>query len=357
MRANSLNVLRLGLIFVIFICHTDDFLPARIGYYAGTLTGYALQLFFMISGFCCMLSAFNNPQKTLPYFWRHVKKIYPMHFIAYLAMLFLILCGYYELTASQVVKQSILTLAFLQAWIPSEEYIYSINGVAWFLSALMFCYLLTPLLSRVLRKCASYALWGAIALPIMQLAYVEIFNYWGFEGGMCFTNVAPPFRFLEYATGACLAVVYLRRREQRTLSRSSFVQIAALILYFALFYGPKNTIGYTRYFVFANMFLMCSWVFVDGIVTDIGSNRVIARMAAEILPFYLIHDIAGKAVRLFVYSPVFDERPLFSFGLWLCILLASIVFSRLYYVIQAVVKKQMGKGNEEKSCAAATHRS
>ena len=95
----------------------------------------------------------------------------------------------------------------------------------------------------------------------------------------------------------------------------------------------------------------------DGMPHAPGAGDGMARMAAEIVPFYLIHDIAGKAVRLFVYSPVFDERPLFSFGLWLCILLASIVFSRLYYVIQAVVKKQMGKGNEEKSCAAATHRS
>ena len=342
MRVQSLNVLRIGLIFTIFLCHSNDFLPERIGYYAGTLTGYALQLFFMISGFCCILSAFNKPpQKTLSYFWHRVKKVYPMHFIAYLAMLFLILCGYYQLTTGQIVLQSFLTLTFLQAWIPNEDLIYSINGVAWFLSALMFCYLLTPLLTHALKKCAPYALWGAIALPLIQLAYVAVFNYWGFEGGMCFTNVAPPFRFLEYATGACLAVVYLRRREQGELLHSSFVQVAALVIYLVLLYGTKNDVGYTRYFVFANIFLMCSWVFVDGVITNIGSNGIVARMAAEIMPFYLMHSVFIKAVRLFIHTPVFDERPLFSLGLWICILLVTIAFSRLYYVVEGAVKKHL----------------
>ena len=348
MRVQSLNVLRIGLIFTIFLCHSSDFLPERIGYYAGTLTGYALQLFFMISGFCCVLSALNKkPQKTLQYFWQRVKRIYPMHFIAFLAMLFLILCGYYQLTSQQIVLQSFLTLSFLQAWVPNEDLVYSINGVAWFLSALMFCYLLTPCLVRFLKKHSSLALWGVFALPMLQLAYaVVLFEYWGLPHEFCFANVAPPYRFLEYATGGCIAVAYVQWQKKNPLPRSSFIQITALLAYLAFFYGTKHTMGYTRLFVFANLFLFCSWVFTKGVITDIGSNKFIAGTAAHIMPFYLMHSVFIKAVRFFVYTPVFTERPVFSFCLWVCTLLVCVLFSHFYYVVANKIAK--GKASLQK---------
>lgn len=338
-RVDSLNVLRIGLIFAVFLCHSSDFLPERIGYYAGTLTGYALILFFMVSGFCCVLSAWDKkPQNAFSYVWKRIKKIYPAHFIAYLAMLFLIFKGYGQLTSKEILKQSFFNLTFLQAWVPNEDYIYSINGPAWFLSALMFCYLLTPLLVRFLKKHAAFAVWGAVALPVIQLAYAMMYEYWGLGNYFLFTNVFPPYRFLEYATGACLAVVYLQQRKHGKIMRSSAVQIAALLIYFLLLYGTKNMVGYTRFFVFANIFLLYSWAFFEGVVTDLGANKHIVRMAAEIMPFYLMHGFVLKAVRMFVYGGDYQENPLLSVALWAVMLLVTMALSWLYYALGAKMK-------------------
>lgn len=76
-RVESLNLVRVGLIFTIFLCHSGDMLPDVIGYYAGTLTGYALQLFFMISGFCCLLSGYGKDLSTGPYMKKRWWKIFP----------------------------------------------------------------------------------------------------------------------------------------------------------------------------------------------------------------------------------------------------------------------------------------
>lgn len=153
-RVDSLNLVRVGLIFTIFLCHSGDMLPDVIGYYAGTLTGYALQLFFMISGFCCLLSGYGKDLSTGPYMKKRWWKIFPMHFVGFLLMAFLIIyrawAGGYDIDKSDFLAQAVVNLLFLQAWTPNEDFVYSFNGVSWFLSALFFCYLLTPVMIRIL---------------------------------------------------------------------------------------------------------------------------------------------------------------------------------------------------------------
>ena len=62
-RVDSLNLVRIGLIFTIFVCHSSDFIPEVFGYYAGTLTGYA-------AGRLC----FHDLWFLLPAFWMVQKR-------------------------------------------------------------------------------------------------------------------------------------------------------------------------------------------------------------------------------------------------------------------------------------------
>ena len=273
-RVDSLNLIRIGLIFTIFVCHSNDFVPEVFGYYAGTLTGYALQLFFMISGFCCLLSGWSKELHTISYVKKRWWKIFPMYFIAFALMAVLIIyrawAGGYEIDKSDFLAQAVVNLTFLQAWTPNEDFVYSFNGVSWFLSALFFCYLLTPVMIRVLKRFENYAPWLFVTVAFVQFGYALYFNHFIGTGSFCYTNVFPPYRFLEYLMGALLAVMYIKRRDGEGIPRSSAVQLFTVFLFFAAYVITKHEMGFTRFFIVLELYLMYALCLYEGKVSDWG---------------------------------------------------------------------------------------
>lgn len=52
----SLDLIRIGLIFTVFMCHASYVLPEKIAYYAQGMTGYALELFLLFPVFYHIIS-------------------------------------------------------------------------------------------------------------------------------------------------------------------------------------------------------------------------------------------------------------------------------------------------------------
>ena len=195
-RVYSLDVLRVLCTLCLFLCHASFLLPATLNDYIGALTGFVLELFFILSGFVTMV-AWKQPQG---FFIKKVKKVWPLHFIMYIACFVLqYLYNPQVWSFSDSVKQTAVNLLFLQSWTPNETYVYSYNGVTWFLSSLFFCYLFTPVFVRFILKHIKHA--GVILAAIISIRflYVTSFNSFIGEGGFCYTNVFPLYRFLEYA--------------------------------------------------------------------------------------------------------------------------------------------------------------
>lgn len=60
-RVNALDSVRIGLTATIFLCHCSYILPDRINLYVGCVTGFALEMFFILSGFLTVVS-YNEKQ-------------------------------------------------------------------------------------------------------------------------------------------------------------------------------------------------------------------------------------------------------------------------------------------------------
>lgn len=202
-----IDLARVLLLFVIFVCHAVSYLPHVAYTFDEQLTGYALQLFFIISGFGCVLSALRRPpEPTAHYFKRKLKKFYPLHAFTYAVALVLMIIAARQtgeaLDVGALVGQSVVNLPLLQSWSWSDDIIFSFNGVSWFLSSLAFCYLLAPWLARRLRRLSAD---GALVLAIAAAAASYVYAVWwdsaiGFAL-TCFTDVLPPFRFMEFSIG------------------------------------------------------------------------------------------------------------------------------------------------------------
>ncbi len=353
-RVDSLNLVRVGLIFTIFLCHSGDMLPDVIGYYAGTLTGYALQLFFMISGFCCLLSGYGKDLSTGPYMKKRWWKIFPMHFVGFLLMAFLIIyrawAGGYDIDKSDFLAQAVVNLLFLQAWTPNEDFVYSFNGVSWFLSALFFCYLLTPVMIRILKRFENYAPWLLITVAFLQFGYALYFNHFIGTGSFYYTNVFPPYRFLEYLMGALLAVMYLKRRDGEGIPRSSMVQLVTVFLFFAVYVITKHEMGFTRFFIVLELYLMYALCVYEGKVSDWGASKLMASLADHIMPFYLVHSIVLKYMREFVLtgSSYTVEQPIIP---WIASLAIAIAFSYAYMAIDKRARAAWQRRKQAKATA------
>lgn len=357
-RVDSLNLVRIGLIFTIFVCHSSDFIPEVFGYYAGTLTGYALQLFFMISGFCCLLSGWSKKElHTIDYMRKRWWKIFPMHFIAFVLMAFLIIyrswAGEYEIDKSDFLAQAVVNLTFLQAWTPNEDFVYSFNGVSWFLSALFFCYLLTPIMIRVLKRFEKYAPWLFVTVAFLQFGYALYFDHFIGIGTFCYTNVFPPYRFLEYLMGALLAVMYIKRRDGEGIPRSSAVQLFTVFLFFAVYAITKHEMGFTRFFIVLELYLMYALCLYEGKISDWGGSKLATSLANSIMPFYLIHSVVLKYTREFIVAGS-DMSSIALAGLWVLALAISIAFSYAYMSIDKRIRLAWQNRNKAKQANLKT---
>lgn len=69
-RVNALDSVRAGLTVTIFLCHCSYILPDKINRYIGSLTGFVLEMFFILSGFLAVVSC--NEKQLVP--TRELKK-------------------------------------------------------------------------------------------------------------------------------------------------------------------------------------------------------------------------------------------------------------------------------------------
>ncbi len=292
-RVDSLDLVRIGLIFTVFLCHTAYFLPNRMNNFFGSLTGYALELFFIVSGFLSALNYFERTElKTKDFLFKKLKKVYPLHLITYLLCLFLTLqtggAGDYKL----LIKTSVANLSLLQSWIPKEDYIFSFNGVTWFLSVLMFCYLMTPVTLKFIKKIKNQAIWLLLCVIAVRFIYFAYYKHYIGVMNIYYTNVLPAYRFLEYFSGMLFGVIYMEYGKEK---KSSFIQLFGLVAFFLAF--QINRIEFGRYdaiFIFFEFFLLYSVTFADGIITTVSKIKIVKHLSYISFTFYMLHQVVVK---------------------------------------------------------------
>ena len=160
--------------------------------------------FFMASG---MLMQMKHPFHSLDmrsykkFALRSAIKIYPLHWFT-LALLLLVL----YLTGQLVIDPLALTLNFtlLHSWSMCHHIYFSYNQFSWFLSALLFCYLCFPLLSRWFMPLRlRHQLMLVAALTVVCLTVMLLTDELGFIA----MTVFPPFRIIGFVLGMMLVEV------------------------------------------------------------------------------------------------------------------------------------------------------
>lgn len=127
--------------------------------------GWSVSLFIILSGFLMVYNYYNTEidytiRASYSFATKRIKKLYRLHILTLLAI---IPYDLYSISTSEIIKfgvweyivKVISNIFLLQSWIPNEEIYFSCNGVSWYLSVMIFIYLLFPLILKRIKKLKS----------------------------------------------------------------------------------------------------------------------------------------------------------------------------------------------------------
>ena len=205
----TLNSLRFILILMIVISHSTLPMSQGLHDYLGECP---VAIFFVISGFVLSLSKGEKLDKgelsNKQFFLSRIFKLYPLHLL--IVAIFIPLdwrLGYLG-TWCQTIAHCLL----VQCWIPSHKFIAVLNGSTWFISDIIFFYLIFKYLYHFIIRNS----WKTI-LPILIIymaGYILLCFSTTQDYSAGYIYFYPPFRMIDFCLGICLYKFYQSTKGQ-----------------------------------------------------------------------------------------------------------------------------------------------
>ncbi|KUL44474.1 hypothetical protein ADL22_12805, partial [Streptomyces sp. NRRL F-4489] len=165
----------------------------------------AVSFFFILSGFVLAWSIRPGDSRT-GFWWRRFSRIYPAHFVTFLAAVALALWLGSEMRPGIALANLTLT----QSWIPNaRNYWFGFNSVSWSLSCEFFFYFTFPFLAPALKRLHPRKLWLVLAASaafviLLPLAAGPVHTLTGWQGDYL-AYVLPLTRLPEFLAGIAAA--------------------------------------------------------------------------------------------------------------------------------------------------------
>lgn len=136
-----------------------------------------------------------------PYIKRRLIRILPLNIFSLLLYLTIPIVN--DLSCHQFHVSRYLYLIpdlfLIQAWVPLKSVYFSGNAVAWFLSVMLFCYLVFPYLLKILSEKK-----GKLLFLLAVIAYFVIIQFIEGEKIHALIYISPLFRILDFMIGIML---------------------------------------------------------------------------------------------------------------------------------------------------------
>mgnify|MGYP002516311629 FL=1 len=343
----TLNSLRFILILMIVISHSTLPMSQGLHDYLGECP---VSIFFVISGFVLSLSKGEKLEKgelsNKLFFLSRIFKLYPLH----LLIVALIISLDWKLGHLGTWYQ-ILSHAFLiQCWYPIHDFVYSLNGATWFISDIIFCYLIFKYIYRFIIRNS----WRTI-LPILIIymaGYILLCFSTTQDYSAGYIYFYPPFRMIDFCLGICLYKFYLSSKGQVLSEKISvgisrwqawvtdvvMVLIIAMMYYLSIHSNPNFRC--TALYWLSAIILVFYTISIEngkGWLTKLLHNKLLFWLGGCSFEIYLWHMLCFRIIQsiaLRIYSGGVDTHYLgiqFFISLSFTILMAWI--SKKYIVI------------------------
>ena len=322
-RAEQLQFLRFFAFLHVFLYHCDQW--NVFGYPTANGGVIAVSFFFILSGLVTGYSGYGKEVriscKTMGrYLWRKLKKIYPLYFVTILLYVTLSplpgRLGRMDFAAArEELVQLGKCLLLIQSWF-TEGY-FAINGVAWFVSTLLFLSLFNLpglwLLNRMNRSGKRLWLFASVLGLLLGITVVYCRMTRGWDIGY-WHYIFPPARLGEYLSGMILgfgirSMEWNHSEKEEKVWLFTLLEGGALLLW--LYFLPKLGSPWRRHIVnwlIPNLFLLGVFTLGRGKVSQLFRWKPLVRLGDISYECFLIHNII--VIRFGFYNPVTTEEPL-----------------------------------------------
>lgn len=310
-KMDSVQALRALAFFCVFLNHC----------YVKT-NGWPISVFIMLSGFLLVISRLPKPDDFTPNVVKNirsgyskVKSLYHLYILTMLPIVLLELLSIYKGTSSSsygsLVFEIIISALMVQAWFPGHSM--ALNGVSWYLSAMVFLYFAFPYILRLLRKyrrisTAVLVMAGLFVLEfVLSAAEPVIYSLTSGFGtdldsdgfALWFTFIFPLFRLIDFALGCNLGYIFLRLRDREHSKGIVWGLDIVIALLFAVTSVLFKSTGYffsreeyRHTFIFAPIALaiVYSFALAKGPLSRLLTNKITVFFGNLSNYTYLIHQ-------------------------------------------------------------------
>ena len=298
---------------------------------------------------------------------KKIKKLYPLH----LVMLFLSILIFLatksvtteiegtSLTTTGIIllylRFLIVDVLLIQSWIPSGLYYFSLNGVAWYLSTMLFLYAVFPLILKGIKR--FFTVKRAIVLVLLvyiaqcvlgfltgnlSLFYTRFSSQW-------FTYIFPIFRLGDFVIGCCFGYLFLHRKSVPGKLTATFSEIASFaVITIAVFvyirqpyFIGSDFFRYTMLNTPGSVLLIWSFANGSGALSKLLTNRPLLFIGKISSYGFLIHQPVIHLCRYLLVDVW--SLPVNKWLLAIFIMALTAALSVLYMQIEAFVRKRRNR--------------
>ena len=305
---NNFDILRLILAVLVFFAHWNTLTSQDISNQLFHLSGYAVHMFFIVSGFLIFWS-FDADQNKKHFYIKRFFRIFPLYaFLIILQTLFFI--GFSDGSTFEVIKYFIANIFFLNFLAPSvgstlsSLEVNAINGSLWTLKNEVVFYLIVPLLFMFYKKWGGYIL---LILYSLSVVYMFAVDYLGMEKLL----VQFPAQVRLFMVGILLYILFDK------FNKNNIYLLAIVSLILLIFLKDNTYFNYILY-PFCIGFMM---IFLVYFVKNIKVNFDFS---------YSLYILHFPVIQLALYFEINPTNPIISFVVLFAVILVLSYFSEKY---------------------------
>lgn len=338
MQKNNFDILRLFLAVLVYFAHWNILTEQNLPYMVFHLSGYAVHMFFIVSGFLIFWS-FDADQNKKHFYIKRFFRIFPLYaFLIILQTLFFL--WFCNENIFQTVKYFISNIFFLNFLSPTVGTILSnlkvdaINGSLWTLKNEVVFYLAVPLLFMLYKKFGKSIF---VIFYILSVAYMFIIDY------IVSLEIVSrhhadillfqfPAQIRLFMVGILFYILFHKFKNQ------NIYPLAAISLFLLIFFKDNTYFIYLAYPFCIGFIMICLVYFLKQIKINFDFS-------------YSLYILHFPIIQLSLYFGINPTNSVLSFlGLSAVILLLS-YFSQIYIekrfinIAKSIVKKDKNAAN------------
>ena len=340
-RIKSFNGLKVIAVLLIIICHLG--LLARFNF-----CHRMVEVLFVLSGFCMAYNHYmdNSPNTIITGFEiikQKLPRFYPLHVLTFMLQA-LFVSTWSQKSLEYLCSVGLLNLTLQQAWFSALQFSY--NNVSWFLSALIFCYFITPCLRELGHVSQARHRLLTLFLGVICIRFYMEYMRENHSRQIWYDLHANPLiQGLNYTLGYISGIVYISSnkinsllKEKLSSPETTLLEVLFIGLYLTCCYTLKDDM-YRVFFVILSILPIYILALDKGIISHLLSGKILTFLSTITLEIFMFHSFI-----LYHYPHQYGNTIYYlTFG---TLVLST---SALYHIIWKKIYLQI-KQKDKKSC-------